>query len=192
MAGVLVLLATFTPVLKWSVQCLARPWDAADGDVLILLSGTTIGRDEAPDTAIVGENTYWRTIHALYLWRHGHYRYLVVSGLDSAAAIKPLLVAYGVPGSAIVVENRAQSTRENALFLKPLLARLGGRLVLTTSDYHTYRATRCFRKVGIAVLTQPAPDLGKPSRSLADRWPGLWSVLVELAKIVYYRAQGWI
>ena len=75
---------------------------------------------------------------------------------------------------------------------KPILAGLSGPFVLLTSDYHTWRASRCFVKEGIPVETLPAPDLLKRSGSLVPRWQAFWDLVVEVGKIGYYRFKGWI
>jgi uncharacterized SAM-binding protein YcdF (DUF218 family) len=192
LTGAVVLLVTFTPLIRWSCAALSMPWSDSDGDVLILLGGSTVDVDGVPGSAVAGTDTYWRTLHAAYAWHHGHFHHLVVSGLDTARTIQPLLAAMGVPRDAITVENASRTTRENVLALKPILDRLEGRKVLVTSDYHSYRASRCFAKVGIAVQTRPAPDLGRQAASLAGRWSGLWVVVKEVAKIGWYRWRGWI
>ena len=101
-------------------------------------------------------------------------------------------MAYGVPADAIVVENASATTRENALYAKPLLARQDGRIVLLTSDYHMFRAWRCFQKLGIPVISRPFPDLLKRSNQLPKRWEGFLILSGELASIGYYRIRGWI
>jgi uncharacterized SAM-binding protein YcdF (DUF218 family) len=97
-----------------------------------------------------------------------------------------------VPESAILAEPRATSTRENALYTKELLQGGGGRLVLLTSDYHSYRATRTFRKVGLNVTTRPVPDVGKRATRVLNRWPGFVELCVETVKIGYYKMRGWM
>ena len=84
------------------------------------------------------------------------------------------------------------STRENAVFAKPLLATLSGRKILMTSDFHMRRATLVFRKVGIEVEPRPIPD----GLKLASRWNGRWAVfqncVMEAAKMGYYGLHGWV
>src|SRR5262249_49735773 len=53
----------------------------------------------------------------------------------------------------IIVENRSQTTYENALFSTELLQeRHLERIVLVTDSTHMFRAERCFRKQGLAVV----------------------------------------
>lgn len=187
--GALVILVTVTPLVSWWAGCLARPWDDARGDTLIVLSGSGGER-------IIGYGTYLRCQYAIFAWQEGGFSRVVVTGSGigepEAVTMKRFLVAEGVPESAILVEPRATSTRENALYTKELLHGSGGKLVLLTSDYHIYRATRVFRKVGLNVSTRPVPDVGKRAMRIWNRWPAFLDLCVESVKIGYYKVRGWI
>lgn len=189
-AGSLLFVVTFTPIVPWIAARLVVDWTDSDGDVLILLVGS--GDPGLPSGKFIGMSTYWRTAYALDVWRGGHFRTILVCGRGAADTVKPLLVAFGVPAPAILVENGSTSTHENATFAKPLLAGLSGRFVLLTSDFHMLRASRCFAHEQISVVTRPIPDLLKRSGSLGQRW-GCFLVLAgELGKFAYYWARGWL
>lgn len=187
--GALVIIVTVTPMVSWWAGCLARPWDDARGDTLIVLSGSGGER-------FIGYGTYLRCQYAVFAWQEGGFQRVVVTGNGigepEAVTMKRFLVAEGVPESAILVEPRATSTRENALYTKELLQGSGGKLVLLTSDYHIYRATRTFRKVGLNVTTRPVPDARKRATSFWNRWPAFLDLCLETAKIGYYGIRGWI
>ena len=91
-----------------------------------------------------------------------------------------------------MIENAATSTRENALYVKLLLAKSQGRKVLLTSDYHMYRAQKAFAKAGLATLPHPFPDAIKRSASRAERWPIFFDLSSEVAKSAYYYLCNWI
>lgn len=190
--GAFVLIVTFTPLVPWAALRLSCNWTDSDGDVLIVLGGDTIIASGFPSGKFIGEHTYRRALAAVYAWRAGHFRYLLLSGADIGQTVKPLLVASGIPEAAILSENQSTSTRENALYAKPILAGLSGRFVLLTSDYHMFRAARSFAHEHIPVVTRPCPDLSKTSRPLAYRVPAFWTLSGELVKIVYYWSRGWI
>lgn len=190
--GALLTVVTLTPIVSWVVAPLSADWSDSDGDVLIVLSGSMVTYPGYPSGIMMGTSTYARALSAIHVWRSGHFKTVLVCGAGSAETVKPFLVAYGVPDYAILVENRSNSTRENALFAKRLLNGMPGRYVLLTSDYHMYRASKCFAHEGIKVATRPFPDLTKRSRSLPARWPAFWEVVQELGKITYYRIRGWI
>ncbi len=190
--GALVLVITLTPAVKWMMRPLESPWTNATSGTLILLSGPSNTLDGNPPTLVIGNSTYWRAFDAIYIWRHAQFRTLLVSGDGTEQTVKPLLVANGIPESSIVVENHATSTEENVQLAKPLLAALPQPYVLMTSDYHIYRASRCFAKAGVPVQTLPAPDVLKRANSPLLRWDAFWTVAVEYGKIGYYRFRGWI
>jgi uncharacterized SAM-binding protein YcdF (DUF218 family) len=185
------LVVSFTPLVRWWAFRLASPWEDSRGDTLIVISGSTGG------AGIIGYGTYLRCEYAVLAWREGGFRRVVVSGASptvepEAVLMKQFLVAAGVPESVVLVEPQATSTRENALFTKELLRGTSGTLVLLTSDYHIYRATRTFRKIGLNVLPRPVPDVSKRASNWWTRWPAFLDLLIETVKIVYYRLKDWI
>jgi uncharacterized SAM-binding protein YcdF (DUF218 family) len=106
--------------------------------------------------------------------------------------MQEFLVCQGVPAQAILLEPDSRSTRENALFTRRLLGDAPGRKVLLTSDYHTFRAYRAFRKAGLTVLPRPFPDVLKRANAWQSRWPIFLGLATETLKIGYYWARGWI
>ena len=99
------LIVTFTPIVPWTAARLAAGWTDTDRNVLILLIAS--GDPGMPGGRFIGIETYWRTAYALDAWRSGHFHTILACGQGSAETIKPLLIAYGVPESAILVENRS-------------------------------------------------------------------------------------
>jgi uncharacterized SAM-binding protein YcdF (DUF218 family) len=112
--------------------------------------------------------------------------------MSVAEAMRDFLECHGVPREAIRLETRSNSTRENALYTKELLAGVPGRKVLLTSEYHMFRAHGAFRRVGLEVLPRPYPDVRKRAASWIGRWPAFLDLVVETVKIGYYRPRGWI
>jgi uncharacterized SAM-binding protein YcdF (DUF218 family) len=191
--GTLLLIITFTPLVPWTAALLATDGDDRDGDVLIVLNGATVTLSGLPSGEALGLNSYWRTLYAVHAWRRGHFRAILLSGAGTRETIKPLLIAYGVPESAIMIEDRSTNTRESALFAGPVLQNSRNeRLVLLTSDYHSFRAARCFARANITVHSRPCPDVLKAANSRVQRWQCAWTLAVELAKIGYYWARDWI
>jgi uncharacterized SAM-binding protein YcdF (DUF218 family) len=63
-----------------------------------------------------------------------------------------LLVEYGVPKEAIVIETKARTTAENALYSAQLLkAKNIENLILVTSAFHMRRSVKLFEKQGLVV-----------------------------------------
>jgi uncharacterized SAM-binding protein YcdF (DUF218 family) len=145
---------------------------------------------------VIGLSSYWRSVYAAAVYRTGGFSRIIVSGgppSDSvAAAMKRMLIASGVPASAIELETASYSTRTNALNVADMLRGEHARRVLLTSDYHMYRASRAFAKIGLEVSPRPVPDAIKQSQGWMDRWTVFLQLSKETAKIAYYNARGWI
>ena len=189
--GAVACLVTFTPLVSWWAGKLAGSWNDPSGETLIVLGGSMAADD------ILGQNSYLRAQYAVYAYREGWVRHIILSGGNAtgpsvAAAMKQVLLSHGIPDSIIELEAAARSTHENAQNVGPLLAGRPGRNVLLTSDYHMYRAFSVFRKAGIDVLPRPFPDVRKRAAGWRGRWPAFIELCDETVKIVYYRYKGWI
>lgn len=187
--GAVAVLATVTHVVSWYAGKLAGPWNDPKGDVLIVLSGSS------SDGGELGYSSYLRAQYAANAYKEGFHTVVVSGGglpRPQAQVMAEFLEFRGVPPAAIRIETVSTSTRENALFLRPLLAQLPGRKVLLTSDFHMFRAYRVFRKAGIDVAPRPIPDARKRGSSWRRRWPAFIDVLEESVKILYYRARDWM
>lgn len=170
--------------------------------ILIVLGG------EQLSDGTIGLMSYWRCVYAANAYKGGQFEKVLVTGgasnyLDEARPGQPppprlglvmrqTLEAMGVPGEKIAVELESSSTHLNALASARMLSGERGPFTLVTSDYHTYRAARCFRQAGLAVECWPAPDVIKRSLDWTQRLSGAVTLAEEGVKIVYYRWQGWI
>jgi uncharacterized SAM-binding protein YcdF (DUF218 family) len=189
--GICVLLVTFTPLTSWWALRLAGPWTEARGDVLIVLTGSIL------ENGILGEPSYWRSAYTVMAWREGGWRQIFISGggggpVPVGEGMLIFLKAGGVPADVIRVEVDSHSTRDSAVNMRAALAQVPGRKVLLSSDYHMFRATRAFRKVGLDVIPRPIPDASKRAHFWNLRWGAFQDLLLESVKIVYYFARGWI
>ncbi len=102
------------------------------------------------------------------------------------------MTACGIPRDAIILETRSTSTRENGIETAKILPRLPGAKVLLTSDFHMYRASRVFSKLGVQVLLMPVPDAMKRASTWRGRYPAIQELAGETMKICYYYWKGWI
>jgi len=189
--GALYLLVTLTPIDRWWTNLLTGPTYDPKGDILIVLSGDSFGD-------VMGRETYLRTLYAVRYWRAGGYKQIFVSGGASAPGNVPIatlmrefLIGEGVPADAILSDTTSISTHENALHVFEALRNTPGRKVLLTSDYHTFRAWRAFRKAGLDVIPSSAPDIYKRVGFLRERWSAFIDLCVETGKVVYYKIRGW-
>src|SRR5262249_32960802 len=92
-----------------------------------------------------------RALRAASAYAEGVAPLVVVSGgkrwhgVREADALRESLLRAGVPDSAIVVETRSLTTRQNARFVAELLRRRGlTRAGIVTCDWHLSRAIACF------------------------------------------------
>ncbi|HTB14998.1 MAG TPA: YdcF family protein [Bryobacteraceae bacterium] len=185
--GLIVVIVTITPVDRWYAQILAGPWADPDGDILIVLGA------ESPADGYLGVETYWRSVYAVWAWRKGHFRTIVVcGGFGTAEAMRDYLIFEHVPEAEILLENRSRSTHENGLFAAALLKNNPGHKVLLTSDYHMYRSIREFRKAGVQVEPRPIPFALKQSNDWTLRCQVFVELVTETSKIIAYRMRGWI
>jgi len=188
MIGALWLLVTLTPIVDWGATLLSGDWKDASGEVLVVLSGSTMGH------GVLGDSSDWRAVYAVQVWREGSFKKILLTGRSAAIPMKNYLLAHGVEEDVILVEDEATTTRENASKSREILKeqQLRGPVVVLTSDYHVFRAQRVFRQEGMEVQTRALPDLRKRSNLVWQRFAGFQELMVEVAKIGYYKVRGWI
>jgi uncharacterized SAM-binding protein YcdF (DUF218 family) len=156
-------------------------------------------------------NSSDRLLMGMRLYRAGKAPLVEVTGGDSpllekarsvheADEMRSLLDEWGVPDSAIIVEDASVNTHENALFTRRVLEQRGiQHIILVTSAIHMPRAAAAFRKAGFDVEAAPAdfltgwegdkvgldwlPASGAllNSNNAIHEWVGLW----------VYRLRGW-
>ncbi len=186
--GALVAAVTLIPDITFGwATALAGPWTDAPGDIIVVLGAGGLGAND-----VLADSSYWRAAYAVRVWREDPRRRLVVSGAGVAQPMRDYLIGHGVPAEAITLEQGSQSTRENALLVKPILDGLAGRAILLTSDFHMWRAWRTFRAVGIDAAPRPFPDVRKRAGGWRGRWPAFLDLAQETVKIGYYWSKGWL
>jgi uncharacterized SAM-binding protein YcdF (DUF218 family) len=115
-------------------------------DAIVVLGATLLPDGRASD--VVAE----RARAAAALYHAGGAPIVCATGLDhrghsEAAAIASILIAAGVPASALRLDHLARSTRENALRARALLP--DARAVwVVTQPFHARRARWHFRRAG--------------------------------------------
>jgi uncharacterized SAM-binding protein YcdF (DUF218 family) len=187
--GVLMLLVTFTPFTTWFAHRLADQWATRPGETLIVLTG-----GEAED-GFLSDSSVIRAHYAVRAWQMGGVKKVLVSGRaghETANTMADLMVASGIPRDVISTEIVSLTTHESAEAVANLLKSTPGTKTMLTSDYHVYRARRCFAKAGLEVQAFPAPDAEKRSVFLWKRWDAFIQEAQEVAKICYYKYKGWI
>ena len=109
------------------------------------------------DAMVVLGGTPDRAARAAELFKQGAAPIILVSGSGNDLSNKKLLERDGVTNSAIILEGKSRTTRENAEFSIPLLRQMGAHhVIIVTSWYHSRRALACFEHY--------APDITFDSR----------------------------
>ena len=89
--------------------------------------------------------------------------------LPEAELIKSVLLSWGVPESAMILDRKSRNTRENALNSKAIADKIScNQILLVTSAAHMPRADAAFRKVGMDVI--PFPTDFRVVRTSAFTW----------------------
>ncbi len=140
----------------------ARPLEEEpSAPVIVVLGGTVAIYTDAnyPPEEVGGSRI--ATAAKLYKLQKAA-RIIVTSGIryeradgstrTEADDMRELLIESGVPPEAIVAEDRALNTKENAFYTAKLLAKIPtNEILLVTSAYHLKRATELFRASDLVV-----------------------------------------
>lgn len=186
---------TFTPLVPATAARLATDWYDGDGNVLVVLGGSMLVSGTGP-RASLGYDSYLRTVYASWVLHSRRYSWVVVSGGGGLAqGMGDFLAENGIPRTSILEETQSHSTFENASYVKDLLERRNllapaRKIVILTSDYHSWRASRVFKKQGMHVRVIPVPDVTKQSASKIYRWQGFFVLLNEFGKDAAYAVMG--
>lgn len=165
-----------TIALGW-LEAQYPPFDRASTarfDAIIVLGGGVSGAGSLRPADQLSGLSMQRTLCGTDLFAQGRAQKLVLSGGDGlvfgegpkeAVEMKRLAVRVGVPEQAIVLEEQARSTYENAVGARRVFG--GTSVLLVTSASHMPRAVALFRKQGFDVT--PAP-----CNYYVQEWPQFW------------------
>jgi uncharacterized SAM-binding protein YcdF (DUF218 family) len=146
--------------LEWRYPPLVqRPNDV---DAIVVLAGGMFAPEGEGRPPLPSDDTLYRCLRAVEMYRQGRPCLVVVSGGPPPAdqplptlsrVMRDFLVSQGVAAGDIVEECDSLTTYDNAVgSAKILRERNLSRVLLVTSAYHLERAVRCFRKQGIDVV----------------------------------------
>jgi len=114
---------------------------------------------------ISGGNTAARTAAGIELYKNGWATYLIFSGAaqdtsgpSNATTMMQQAVAAGVPSSAIILDEEAENTQQNAKYTQSIFKANGFTdIILVTSGYHQRRANLEFNKHADSVTIRNYP-----------------------------------
>ena len=154
--------------LEWQYPSL-EPEEVPATDAIVVLGGGTQQQLAPRPTHEVGEGGD-RMIYAARLYRQGVAPAIIVSGagdpfsapgqVPESEAMAELLVFFGVPRDAIVLESTSLNTYENGIECARILKARGmNRIVLVTSAMHMPRSVAIFEKYDLAITPAPTDYL---------------------------------
>jgi len=141
------------------------------GDVIVLLGGAWLERPQ----------------RVLELFQAGEAPKILISGIGECDYDKRMLETNGVPESAIFLEPKSRTTRENVKFSIPLLRSLGAhQVIIVTSWYHSRRALACFEHYAQDIQFYSRPSYcDYPSSDSHRKWIGSY-IRAEYVKLLGY------
>lgn len=137
--------------------------DMPEADAIVLMGGGVWG-DEYYPYACLNEAAD-RAWHSARLWKAGKAPIVIPSNVGAELGDAKLLIDLGVPNDAIVLENKAVNTEENAKFVREILNRVEHaehvdgwkpKVLLVTSACHMRRSLYMFEKYAPEIECIPA------------------------------------
>ncbi|MCX5715332.1 MAG: YdcF family protein [Candidatus Omnitrophica bacterium] len=177
------------------VWFLASPLKISDlpraADAIVVFGGG-VGETGSP-----GKSTIERARYAAELYLKGYAKKIVFSSgytynYNDAGNMRLLALSVGVPDKVILLEEKANSTYENALFSKEILKK--SNILLVSSPYNMRRASLVFNKWAkdIKVFYTPVIRCQFYDRREGRRLEQIMALAHEYLGIVYYRFKGYI
>lgn len=182
---------------------------ARHAEAIVVLGGGIAGPQPPRLTADLADAAD-RVLHGARLYRAGKAPRIILSGGDlptlglsasEAPAMRGLLMEWGIPEQALVVEDRSRNTRENAVNTRQVMDELGIEdVLLVTSATHMRRALATFRAAGVDARPVPTDYrvVDRSARGVIDLLPDAHALaltsdaLKEYLGFVVYRLKGWI
>jgi uncharacterized SAM-binding protein YcdF (DUF218 family) len=216
LAALLLLVCSSEGCSNLLIRALEEPYtgtgigSASSAQAIVVLGGYLRIETRLPRQIEIG-STADRLLGAAELYRAGKAPLILLSGgnnpLFASSAAPPEAVAasgileeWGIPRSAILIEDRSQNTHENAEFSHRILAEKGiSRILLVTSASHMRRASGAFRQTGLTVIPfavdfvteSGAPDLLFSLLPNANSLVGFGLAFKEWSGFLVYRLKGW-
>ncbi|HZJ34949.1 MAG TPA: YdcF family protein [Candidatus Angelobacter sp.] len=150
--------------------------------------------------AVSGGDTEARAMEAVYLYKNGWADIIIFSGAakdktgpSNAAVMKNIAIESGVQDSVILIDEYAETTKENAQNAQKIFTEHDIKsVILVTSGYHQRRASLEFNKYtnDVNILNHSAKD----DKNWSNWWwatpSGWWLAVGELARIIAFYVVG--
>jgi uncharacterized SAM-binding protein YcdF (DUF218 family) len=184
-------LLAYTPLIGAVSRRLDRAPEPGPADVIVVL-GAGSSRD-----GVLSSPSLRRFLGGVLLYRRGLAPRLLLMGPAyegspiEAETRADIARELGIPPSAIVVEGRGLTTRQEAELAAARVRELGGRRVLlVTGAQHMHRARRLFERAGLEVVPAPVVEVSPLAQSPDGRLELARLVILESLARLYYRLSG--
>ena len=161
----------------------------------VLIVQTAI--EHADAIVVLGGESQGRPVEGARLYKQGLAPRVFVVGTGDNERNRRALLREGVPEDLITCETASESTLENAMFVRPLLEKVGvHRAILVTSSYHTRRALAVFQQRVPGIHFEMVPSrIGWWDTPKGRRQENAWAA-IEFIKIpaywILYGVHPWI
>ncbi|MFT5111209.1 MAG: uncharacterized SAM-binding protein YcdF (DUF218 family) [Parasphingorhabdus sp.] len=179
-------------------------------DAIVILGGAvSLPLSPRPTEELHGASD--RVLYGSRLYHSGRAPVIIITGgnvfrqnepvQSESFYIAKLLVEWGVPEEAIIIEGASKNTRQNALKTKKLLEEKGYKtILLVTSAFHMPRSFATFHRVGITTIPAPTDfrvaNYNQPFLlnilPSSDALAGSTFALREYLGILVYGLRGWL
>jgi uncharacterized SAM-binding protein YcdF (DUF218 family) len=157
---------------------------AQQADVIIIL-GAGVEQNGKPD-----QGTIRRARHGAALYNKGLAPYILCTGgfvsnpqKSEASACKEILLELNIPESAILLEEKSNSTEENAIESRIVMdAKQFKTAVLVSDNFHLLRAEMLFHNRGMTVYPSPA----QVTSGTLDLYWGVLFTYREVAAFIWH------
>jgi uncharacterized SAM-binding protein YcdF (DUF218 family)/glycosyltransferase involved in cell wall biosynthesis len=161
----------------------------------IVVFGGGVGETGGP-----GKSTIERARHAVKLYKQGYAEKIVFSSgyifhYNDAENMKLFALSMGVPSKNIILEQKADSTYENAVFTKEIIDGYNwDSILLVSSPYNMRRASLVFKKLDkdLRIICAPVMESQFYYRWKKVRLEQIKAIGHEYLGVLYYWWKGWI
>ena len=174
-------------------------------DAIVVLGGYTDAAGSGSDVIELGD-AIDRFFHGMRLYRAGKAPLVMLVGgaargnQPEAQVMAAMLTEFGIPRSAMLLEDKSRNTRQNGLNAVAIMQQNNiGKILLVTSAYHMRRAQSVFEKLGIEVVPAATDyQVLEPDPSILDWLPNAEALMLTTLGIKeylgwwFYRIRGWI
>ena len=187
-------ITTLTPAANMIGRNLAIAPQAESGGAIVVLAAGLMRDGELSDESM---RRLWKGIE---LYKQGAAPLIVLSGRSreepspTEAEVRGKIAGLaGIPREAILKEETANTTREEAIRIGPLLKEHNvSRIILVTESFHLRRAKLVFERAGLDVVAGPSDNYSNALWTPAGRLWVAMRVAMEAFALVYYRVAGYV